>query len=239
MWNFDALTGRESLHLVEAPQELDGRTSKNEPLLLHADVVEPLMQLHLSAQKQGIDLRVASSYRSFERQQSIWNRKCRGELLLLNEKGRVIDPHLLTPTELLFAVSRWSALPGASRHHWGTDVDLVDHRPISNGYEAQLVPEEYSTGGAFALLGEWLKEELSSSCCPFARPYEVDRGGVAPEPWHLSYKEGAMEAERSFSIEDLRTILKNEKIELSSVVLEHLSDYWERWIASAFLSNSL
>jgi len=110
---------------------------------------------------------------------------------------------------------------------------------IPEGYEAQLVPEEYSAGGAFALLGEWLEEELSSPRCPFARPYEVDRGGGAPEPWHLSYKEGAMEAERSFSIEDLRTILKNEKIELSSVVLEHLSDYWARWIASAFLSSSL
>ena len=37
----------------------------------------------------------------------------------------------------------WSALPGASRHHWGSDIDVADGHVMARGYQPQLVVGEY------------------------------------------------------------------------------------------------
>lgn len=233
-----AFTGRDERQLCSAPAELDGRDAPDEtPLLLHPETIKSLMRLRLEARFQGIDLRVASGYRSFERQRSIWNRKCSGELPLYDSQGRLLDALSLSSSQLLDALSRWSALPGASRHHWGSDVDLIDAVPVQKGYIAQLLPEEYAEGGAFAQLGNWLDERLSQRGCEFARPYDRDRGGVAPEPWHLSCRRVATEAEAAFSPEQLQQLLQSEEIALSQEVLRDLSGYWNRWIASAFVAE--
>ena len=51
----------------------------------------------------------------------------------------------------------WSALPGASRHHWGTDFDVYDKAKIeSTGKKLELIPEEYEDNGPCALLSQWL-----------------------------------------------------------------------------------
>ena len=52
--------------------------------------------------------------------------------------------------ERIEAILPWSALPGASRHHWGTDVDLIDRKATPPGYRVQLTPEEFEPGGPFA-----------------------------------------------------------------------------------------
>ncbi|NIM47861.1 MAG: D-alanyl-D-alanine carboxypeptidase family protein, partial [Gemmatimonadales bacterium] len=83
---------------------------------------------------------------------------------------------------------RWSALPGASRHHWGTDLDVYDLAARPEGYEVELIPEEVDAGGMFGPLHEWLDGRIAADAAfGFFRPYERDRQGVAPERWHLSY----------------------------------------------------
>ena len=54
------------------------------------------------------------------------------------------------------AILHWSALPGASRHHWGTEIDVIDRAALLHGQLAQLVPDEYAADGVFAKLGLWL-----------------------------------------------------------------------------------
>ena len=49
------------------------------------EIVDDLCALSNEAKANGFELRIESAYRSFEKQLSIWNRKARGELKLLNE----------------------------------------------------------------------------------------------------------------------------------------------------------
>ncbi|MBP5351526.1 MAG: M15 family metallopeptidase, partial [Fibrobacterales bacterium] len=183
MWNSETLTGRSEAHLVPAPAELDGRDDRSSPFLLHPDAAAELATLREAGLARGIDLKVASGFRPFARQRSIWNRKVSGELKLRNRAGEVVSPRDFPPVELLGLLSTWSALPGASRHHWGTDVDVFDAAARPEGYEVQLVPEEYAPGGPFAKLGAWLDELAADPGFAFARPYfggEGKEGRLAP-----------------------------------------------------------
>jgi len=46
------------------------------------------------------------------------------------------------------AILHWSALPGASRHHWGTEIDVIDRAALADGRKAQLIPAEYGADGS-------------------------------------------------------------------------------------------
>ncbi|WP_350595574.1 M15 family metallopeptidase, partial [Pseudoalteromonas sp. 45-MNA-CIBAN-0466] len=83
------------------------------------------------------------------------------------------------------AIMLYSALPGASRHHLGTDLDIYDKSAVSDDYVLQLSPNEYQQGGPFAKLSQWLDTHLAEF--GFYRPYQYDLGGVAPELWHISH----------------------------------------------------
>jgi LAS superfamily LD-carboxypeptidase LdcB len=166
----------------------DAATAESLGAFVHRDVVAPLTALHDAARTAGFDLRLTSGFRGFERQRSIWNRKVAGELAVLDSCGTPLDIATLTPHELMLAILRWSALPGASRHHWGTDIDVYDAAATPAGYEVQLIPAEVDAGGMHAPLHEWLDARIAANAAfGFYRPYDRDRGGVAPERWHLSY----------------------------------------------------
>jgi hypothetical protein len=45
---------------------------------------------------------------------------------LLDAHNQPLDALQLGETERLHAILHWSALPGTSRHHWGTDLDIYD-----------------------------------------------------------------------------------------------------------------
>ena len=74
------------------------------------------------AARAGIDIGITSSFRDFFAQERIWNMKWRGERPLYDTAGRVREHAALAPRELIEAILCWSALPGASRHHWGTEL---------------------------------------------------------------------------------------------------------------------
>lgn len=157
--------------------------------LFHAEMVADLQRLRAAAAAAGFTLAVASSFRSFERQLGIWCGKACGARPVLDSRGEALDISTLTPEQLLWAIVRWSALPGASRHHWGTDIDVFDSAAVAAGYRLQLVPAEYNGAGPFAAFSQWLDARIATdSLFGFYRPYAGDRGGVAPEPWHLSYR---------------------------------------------------
>jgi LAS superfamily LD-carboxypeptidase LdcB len=199
--------------------------------LVHQEVVGPFRSLRAAAAERGFDLAILSGFRGFARQLSIWNRKATGELPVLNSDARPLDIARLTPTELVFAILRWSALPGASRHHWGTDMDVYDLAATPAGYEVDLVPAEVDAGGMFAPLHEWLDTRIAvGSAFGFARPYDSDRGGIAPERWHLSYTPVATAYARMLTPDVLRSTLQNADLRLQDVVLANLDVIVERFV---------
>jgi LAS superfamily LD-carboxypeptidase LdcB len=174
--NRKQLTGRERGHLVVL----------DEPrCTLHAAAVRPFLALRAAAARAGFDLVPVSSFRDFERQRAIWNAKFRGERAVLDARGRPVDVAGLGPGARVETILLWSALPGASRHHWGSDIDVADGRVIAAGYAPRLEVAEYRRGGPFAALSAWLGAHMRRF--GFYRPYTRRGRGVQPEPWHLSY----------------------------------------------------
>ncbi|MFT3906926.1 MAG: M15 family metallopeptidase [Steroidobacteraceae bacterium] len=170
------LTGREAGHVVASPDW---------DCLLHPAAAAALMRMRAAALAAGLEVQPISGFRDFDRQRGIWNGKFRGERPLLDRNGAALDAQSLDAAQRIEAILQWSALPGASRHHWGSDLDVVEGGVVAGGYRPQLMPQEYRDGGPFAPLNHWLQEHAADF--GFFRPYDRDRGGVQPEPWHLSY----------------------------------------------------
>ena len=221
-----AATGRAELHLGEAGGAL-GET------LVHQEVAAPLHELLDAARSAGFALAIASGFRGFDRQLSIWNRKATGELPVLDNDSRPLDIATLTPRELVFAILRWSALPGASRHHWGTDFDVYDGAACPEGYEVQLVPAECEGDGYFAPMHRWLDERIARGAAfGFFRPYDRDRGGVAPERWHLSHAPTAATFAGALTVDLLHEVIGGADLRLKDVVLDHLTEIHERFVTN-------
>jgi LAS superfamily LD-carboxypeptidase LdcB len=152
---------------------------------------------------------------------------------VLDDDGVPLDIATLSERDLAFAILRWSALPGASRHHWGTDVDVYDAAARPDGYEVALVPREVDPGGMFAPLHAWLDERIAvDGAFGFFRPYDRDRGGVAPERWHLSHAPTATRYERLLTPALLRATVAPADLRLKGVVLAHLEEIVERFVAN-------
>lgn len=198
---------------------------------LHVEVADSFQELQRSAAVEGFDLQIASGYRSFEQQLSIWNRKCTGELPVLDRNSYPLDISTMSPGELVYAILRWSALPGASRHHWGSEVDIYDAAAVAADYEVQLVPEEYEGEGPFAPLKEWLQQQPAVMTGEWFFPYEVDGGGVAPEPWHMSWTQVSHSMMEQHNPNILRELLLATEITHKDVILAELPDIWQRFVA--------
>jgi LAS superfamily LD-carboxypeptidase LdcB len=213
------LTGRSRGHIVELADP---------PCALHYAVVEPFLRLRAAARESGIDLVPISTFRDFDRQLAIWNGKHRGEREVRAADGSVVDALALDDDVRVETILRWSALPGASRHHWGTDMDVIDAAAMPAGYRPQLVTEEYAPGGVFAHLELWLAKNAARH--GFFRPYGTWRGGVQPEPWHLSYAPVAEVAMAGFSPEVLRAALDAAQVEAREAVERVLPELFERYV---------
>jgi LAS superfamily LD-carboxypeptidase LdcB len=198
--------------------------------LLHPDVINPLQDLSLDATRAGFNLTLASGYRNFSRQLLIWNQKASGARAVLDSNSQPINILSLPEDKKLWAILRWSALPGSSRHHWGTDIDVYDRSRIDADYQLQLTLEETIAPGPFAGFHLWLTEKLTEKNCPFFRPYAVDKGGVAPEPWHLSYAPVADYYYAQYSVDILREQILQTDIQLKESILKNLDEIFERFI---------
>jgi LAS superfamily LD-carboxypeptidase LdcB len=217
----ELLLGLDETHLVDIP-ELECR--------VHHALILPLMSLQARSAEAGFIFKVASSYRGFDRQLFIWNNKARGLRPVLNDAGEPMDLKTLSAREKVMAILRWSALPGASRHHWGTDIDVYGSAQLDPDYQLQLTMEETCGSGPFADFHRWLGQELVSVNCDFYRPYTIDRGGIAPEPWHLSYAPIAQGFAQALTVDVLREQLALTDLELKQAVLDNLDEIYQRFI---------
>jgi len=202
------LTGTARSHIVDVADP---------PCALHAYVVAPFLNLRSAAAAEGFDLVPASSFRDFARQLAIWN-------------GKFSRAAPLPPPERIAAILQWSALPGASRHHWGTDLDLIDGRAAAPGYRVQLTEAEFAPPGPFAPLAQWL--ELNAPRFGFFRPFRGVLSGVQPEPWHFSFAPVAERARRELTLAVLRAALQEAPLLGREHVLARLDELHARYVAS-------
>lgn len=186
---------------------------------LHRDVLGDFLALRDAAAADGIALFVASAYRNIERQLLIWNEKAEGKRPVYDVNGQPIDLALLEPLERIEAILKWTALPGASRHHWGSDIDVYDGGiKLEQGADV-LLPERFSEGGEYASLAAWLAAHLHEY--GFYRPYMGALAGVQAEPWHISHRAVSVLYRSRIGADELRTLVESLDLRLRDTVLSH------------------
>jgi LAS superfamily LD-carboxypeptidase LdcB len=224
--NIEVLLGKTTDHLVP----LEGTK-----FLLHKQMIQDFLRLQRAAEEAGFRLEIASAFRSYERQLLIWNAKARGERSLLDKDGRELEFSALSPEEIIFAILRWSALPGSSRHHWGTDIDVFDANTQSLE-EVKLVPAESEAGGPAAGLHDWLDSQITQNeAFNFYRPYKTDRGGVSPERWHLSYYPLSNRFLGLYTSGIFKKNLEESELLLKRELLEHAEEIYHRFFLNVDL----
>ena len=161
----DQLLGLDDSHLDTLP---DGHRLQGAAANAFAALCE-------DARKAGFDPAIASSYRSFDRQLAIFNAKVSGARTVHDDDGAIVAMEALTPVQQLHAILRFSALPGTSRHHWGTDFDINSLNPA------------YYRNGTGKVIYDWMLANAPDF--GFCLVYTEDRdGGYQWEPWHWSFR---------------------------------------------------
>lgn len=180
------------------------------------------------AAKSGIDIQILSSFRSFDKQKSIWNGKARGNISLLDQNSLELDFAQLEGDKLMFSLLLWSAFPGSSRHHWGTDLDVYDAATI-DASSLNLVQDEYYTGCCSKMFA-WLQQNAADF--GFFWPYSKHQGGFLAEPWHISYLPLGMKILQDYSLRALSACLLNNDVDLKSNIIANLD-----FIANNYIYN--
>jgi LAS superfamily LD-carboxypeptidase LdcB len=217
--NFLEVTGRAATHV---------RDVANPRCVLHVRAAEGLIAMRNAARTAGIDLDVVSGFRDFNRQLAIWSGKFNGSRALLDASGCEINRADLYESALIDAILTWSALPGASRHHWGSEIDVIDTAALPAGRQPQLHPAEFAVGGCFERLNGWLDSNMGRF--GFFRPYGTFRGGVQPEPWHLSYAAVSVPALRALSLDVLAEAIEAADMSGRQAVLARLPELYQRYV---------
>jgi LAS superfamily LD-carboxypeptidase LdcB len=162
---------------------------------LRKDAYEAFVAMHAAAAEDGVQLKIISATRNFNRQKSIWEAKWTGARLL---EGRESAPDVYPDsTERALAILRWSSMPGTSRHHWGTDMDL------------NRLTNEYFAEGEGLKIYKWLEAhaEEFGFCQPYSPKGDERPDGYNEEKWHWSYMPIAQQL-----TELARRELRNEQI---------------------------
>lgn len=217
MFSSEILTGQTQKHLVEFHGSL-----------VNWAIVSDLQSLTIAAKNAGFDLAIASSFRGFDRQLMIWQKKYNGINPVFDINDNPVELNGLSDLEKCQAIMLFSALPGASRHHWGTDFDFYDKAAITNKYQIRLQQDEYSEGGRFAALTAWLDDNMAQF--GFYKPYDEYRGGIAVEPWHISHKSTADMMLKKFSVKKLEKVLKQYDFAGKEAVLSNLPELYTQFV---------
>ena len=122
------------------------------------------LKMYAAAAKDGVRLTIISGTRSFGEQEAIWERKWADAQAIGNANLK----------NVALAVLRWSSMPGTSRHHWGTDMDLVSLKKAY--YQTSAGKKTYA----------WLCNNAARF--GFFQPFNAGRTeGYQEEKWHWSY----------------------------------------------------
>ena len=167
---------------------------------LREDAYHAFIDMRDAARSEGIEIQIVSSFRSFTRQKAIFERKYQR----FTEEG-------LSPIDAIDKIIEYSTIPGTSRHHWGTDIDIIDGNVKTEG--DVLVPEKFETGGSFAKLKEWMDAYATSFDFHLVYTDTPGRRGFKYEPWHYSYAPISIPMLTQFRKKNIMELLLDEDFE--------------------------
>ena len=196
-----------SFHLIQKKYSENQLLGKGNPDLtgdtytskMNKEAKVTFEKMKTAALKDGINIEVVSAYRSFQKQKNIFENKYKRYI----NKG-------LTPIQSVEKIIEYSTIPGTSRHHWGTDIDIIDAnypKPIS-----VLEEENFYGNGPYCQLKNWMDRHSESYGFYEVYTKNSNRKGVKYEPWHFSYAPVSKPMLKEYQKLDIKRILKEEKI---------------------------
>jgi LAS superfamily LD-carboxypeptidase LdcB len=145
---------------------IDRKYTSKPDIYLRKQAYQAFVEMASAAANAGIHLEIISATRSFSYQKGIWERKW-------NQPKYMGWNNLEKAKDIL----KYSAMPGSSRHHWGTDIDL------------NALENSYFSSGEGKKIYDWLCANAPKY--GFAQVYTSRepsrRPGYAEEKWHWSY----------------------------------------------------
>lgn len=174
------------------PEETEGfvkiaskYTSKSD-IYMQAEAYEAFEQMYEAAKAAGFTLSIISATRNFWYQKGIWERKWTGVTKVGGQNLTVSHPD---PEKRALKILNYSSMPGTSRHHWGTDIDLNN---LTNSY--------FESGNG-AKLYAWLVDNAPKYgfCQPYTPKGDARPHGYNEEKWHWSFFPIAQEYLRQYS----------------------------------------
>ena len=162
---------------------VEKKYAERDSLLLRKEAYEAFKKMYAAAAKAGIKLTIISATRNFDYQKGIWEKKWED-----------LSKKITNPAERARNILQYSAMPGSSRHHWGTDIDFDN---LSNAFFEK---------GKGKRIYDWMKKNASKY--GFCQPYTSGRPtGYNEEKWHWTY----MPLSKEFT-EFAQKYMKNEQI---------------------------
>ncbi len=163
-------------------------------MYLQRATLDAFAQMYAAAKKDGLELKIISAFRSFVHQKSIWEAKWNGQRKV---NGQQLNVALPDPEARALKILNYSSMPGSSRHHWGTDLDL------------NALENSYFEKGQGLKLYHWLQVHAADYgfCQVYSEKERNQRTGYEEEKWHWSYLPLAQEYLKQF----------NEKIKSSDI----------------------
>lgn len=133
-------------------------------MMLRRETFQAFEAMWKAAEKEGVLLKIISSTRNFEQQKKIWE-----------GKWARFEKEAPKPKDRALKILEYSSMPGSSRHHWGSDIDLND-----------LNNPTFEKGGKYEKVYRWLSAHAHEY--GFCQPYTAGRpNGYQEEKWHWSY----------------------------------------------------
>ncbi len=143
-------------------------------MFLRMEAFTAYKEMKESAKADGVELTIISATRNFYSQKRIWEAKWNGTRKV---DGQELNRSIPNEQERAKKILKYSSMPGTSRHHWGTDIDINSLSP--SYFESGKGKREY----------EWLRDNAHSF--GFCQVYSMkDAGrpnGYEEEKWHWSY----------------------------------------------------
>ncbi|MFQ0998754.1 M15 family metallopeptidase [Gilliamella sp. ESL0232] len=179
-------------------------------MYLQKEPTEQLIKAYNDFKKVHPDIPfiIVSATRNYTYQNGIWQRKWDALSAKINDPEKIAE-------EIL----KFSSMPGTSRHHWGTDIDITS---VSSTY--------FKDDKKGIILYKWLQKNLPKY--GFCQAFNEGRkGGYQPEEWHWSYRPIAsqyIDQYKTVLERDPEVIMKalsfigHDKIKLESLVKEYV-----------------
>lgn len=171
--------------------KVDAKYTDGDTYYLHKKTYAAFQRMWEAAMNDGIKLVIISATRNFDRQKMIWEAKWTGARKI--ENGSNAAEKYPDPVARALKILEYSSMPGTSRHHWGTDIDLndLDNRTFEEGPGRQIY--------------EWLVNNAATFgfCQPYSTKGPNRPHGYNEEKWHWSYMPLA-EPLTKFAEENLR-----------------------------------